>query len=214
MACGVSQASAQGAPVAFGVTAGTLGIGAEASVLISGGWVFRVTGSYFGFDLTESASQASNGLSNDYKFDAKATFAGAIVDWHPFSGGFRLSAGARYADLSLNAHEAGGHTINGRDYTATQIGTLHLKVANGQKIMPYLGLGYDAAHFSGKGFNFALGIDVGAMFGGSPDVKLTTDRNVAGLAADIAAEEKDLEGKLKKYTVVYPVLMLTGKVTF
>lgn len=209
-----ATAQQSNAPFSFGVIGGTLGIGAEASFKVSDSIVFRVNGSYFGWDLTESASKATNGASSDYKFDVSGMFAGALLDWHPFQGGFRLSAGARYADLQLKAHELNGRTIGDNTYTAAQVGTVHTTVHNSMKVVPYVGLGYDAAHFKGPGFNFSLGLDVGAMFGGNPNVKITTDRSVAGLATDIAKEKRDLEDKLSKYTMVYPVLMLSGKFNF
>lgn len=214
---GVVPAAAQGnsgSPIAFGVIAGTLGIGAEASMRVTDSIVLRLNGSYFGVDLTESANKATNGASSDYKFDVTAMFGGALIDWHPFQGGFRLSAGARYVDAQFKAHELNGRTIGNNTYTAAQIGTVHTTVSNDLKIAPYLGLGYDAAHFKGQGFNFSFGIDVGAMYAGNAEVKMTTDRSVAGLPADIAAESKSLEEKLSKYTMFYPVLMLSGKFTF
>lgn len=211
------QAAAQdrsGAPIAFGVTAGTLGLGAEASILATSNIVLRVNGSFYGLDLNEDASKSSSTVSSEYKFNADAVFAGAIVDWHPFSGGFRLSAGARYVDVQLKAKALNGLSIGDNDYTAAQVGTVHASVSNANKIAPYLGIGYDAAHFKGKGFNFALGIDVGAMHIGKVDAKIKTDKTVAGLQADIDKETSSLESKLDKYTSFYPVLMLSGRLTF
>lgn len=214
--CAFPAAAQQGAnaPVAIGVSAGTLGLGGEASIKATETVVFRLTGSYYGIDLTESANKATNGASSDYKFDVTALFGGALLDWHPWSGGFRLTAGVRYADLQLKAQELNGRTIGNNSYTAAQVGTVHTTVKNSQQAAPYVGLGYDAAHFKGPGFNFSLGLDVGAMYAGKADVKISTDRSVAGLSTDIAKETKDLEDKLGKYTLFYPVLMLTGKVSF
>lgn len=203
-----------GAPFGLGVTVGTLGLGAEASFRVSNSIVLRLNGSYYGIDLTESANKASNGASSDYKFNVTALFGGALIDWHPFEGGFRLSAGARYADIQFKARELNGRTIGDNTYTATQVGTVHTTLQNSQQFAPYIGLGYDATHFKGRGFNFSFGIDAGVMYAGNADVKITTDRSVAGLSTDIAKEKKDLEDKLGKYTVLYPVLMLSGKFTF
>jgi hypothetical protein len=202
------------APFAFGVTVGTLGLGAEASILATSNVVLRVNGSFYGLDLSEDASKSSSTVSSEYKFNADAVFAGAIVDWHPFSGGFRLSAGARYVDLQLKATALTGLSIGNNDYTAAQVGAVRATVSNSNKIAPYIGLGYDAAHFKGKGFNFAFGIDVGAMHIGKVDAKITTDKTVAGLQADIDKETKSLESKLDKYTSFYPVIMMSGRLTF
>lgn len=209
---------------AFGVVAGTLGLGGEVSLLVHDKIVLRGNASYYTMDLNETVSSLG-GTLNDYNFRANGMFAGGLVDWHPFGSGWRLSAGARYVDLVLNSDDPNnsnngfgvpqGTSIGLNRYTLAQVGAIHTNIKNKNSAAPYLGLGYDAAHFSRDGVGFSLGFDIGALYAGDPEVKITTDKpGPPSLAGDIALEEAQLKSEIQKWYNFYPVLMLSGKISF
>ena len=128
-----------------GVTAGTLGVGVEASALVYNNVVFRVNGSYV--KLNSSWVLSSSSLSNDYNFGVTGMFAGGILDYHPFSSGWRLSAGARYADIELEGVAKNGMSFGGVSYSAADVGNVTATIRNGNPVAPYLGFGYELVAF-------------------------------------------------------------------
>lgn len=192
--------------VALGVTAGTLGIGLEASVKTADWLVLRANGSGFKYDTSQTVD------GNAFDFKTSLVSAGLIADFHPFSGGFRLSLGGRYHDMKLSgsAKIDGTISIGDHDYTAAQIGKLTGTIT-GEKFAPYIGLGYDSAH-DNQG-PFSLSLDVGALYLGEPSAKLSTDQTVAGLDADLRKEEADINKSINAFGF-YPVVQLAAKYRF
>ncbi|MEA2905589.1 MAG: hypothetical protein QOI12_2976 [Alphaproteobacteria bacterium] len=192
---------------AVGITGGTLGIGGEVSAKAFEWMVLRANASGF------SVSGTRTYRNNTFQGSAKVLGAGLLADLHPFSNGFRFSAGVRYHDFqpsgSVNAAVA-VITINNTPYPTTAIGALHAKIKT-NTVGPYLGLGFDSTHFSSG--NFFFGFDLGAIYLGKPKVALSTDRNVPGLDTDLGAEEKKINDQIKNFGI-YPVIMLTGKYRF
>jgi hypothetical protein len=192
-----------------GVGIGTLGIVAEASFKASPTFVWRLNAGGFALDK----SQVESG--NTYAVDARLLGAGALADWHPFANGFRLTAGVRYHDLSVKGSiSAGNVDINGVTYTAAQYGALTLDYSNGNKVAPYIGLGWDSAHYL-QG-NLSIGFEIGALYSGDPKLQLsaTNAGAVAGLQTNIDAEAADLRKAVDKYGGFWPVIALTMKYRF
>ena len=79
-----------------GVSIGTTGVGGELSVRPIGNLVLRAGGSWFALDHDFTA--------DDLTFNLKANLisAGATLDWHPFTNGFRLSGGGRYHNVDFS----------------------------------------------------------------------------------------------------------------
>lgn len=100
--------------------------------------------------------------------------------------------------------------------SSAQVGTIRTSIRNSNPAAPYLGFGYDAAHYLRDGNRFTRGFEVGALYAGQPDVKIRTTNlvPVPGLADDIALEEQKLKDDLKRYYWFYPVVMLSGKMSF
>jgi hypothetical protein len=192
-----------------GVTAGTLGLGAEVSYLLSDYFVLRANGSYFEMGC---GTAKAYGAKCDYDLNLTALFAGATVDVHPFQNGWRLSAGGRYVDVEFAGSYTGNITLNGVDYN--NIGTTRISVKNGNTIAPYLGFGYDSSHFSKDGSGFHLGIDLGAVYLGDPDVSIKTTGTVPGLDENIAKQTATLKDSLKNYFSFYPVAMVSARYSF
>jgi hypothetical protein len=192
---------------AIGITAGTLGLGGEISFKIIGNFVVRLTAGGANYSFTKNAEGA------DYRGKISGFNAGLIGDWHPFENGFRLSGGARYVNAEFLGSTTGANlSIGGHTYTPAQYGTLSLSLKNGNSVAPYLGLGWDSAHYATSSWAFA--VDFGAMYLGDPRVSLTATGTAAGLAADLVQQEQKLKDSVGKYGRFYPVAQLAAKYRF
>ncbi|MGI9494399.1 MAG: hypothetical protein ACR2QF_18570, partial [Geminicoccaceae bacterium] len=67
----------------------TLGVGLEAGMRANDYFGVRLGGNWLGLSFDRTV--------NDIDYDTEATLAslGALIDYHPFKGGFRLSGGVR-----------------------------------------------------------------------------------------------------------------------
>jgi hypothetical protein len=195
-----SSATGQGAgteKIALGVTAGTTGIGAEASFKAIGNFVVRLNAGGASLHTTKMQD------STNYSGNVRGFNAGVTGDWHPFDNGFRLSGGVRAVGANFAATASGASvTLNSHTYTAAQYGTLSLSAKNGNTIAPYLGLGWDSAHYSSS--NWTVSFDLGAMYTGNPRIGLSATGNAPGLAADLAAEQQKLSDSFAKYGASQP----------
>ncbi|HKK02369.1 MAG TPA: hypothetical protein VKA17_00465 [Gammaproteobacteria bacterium] len=193
LACG--QASAEG--FALGAKAGTTGLGLEGTWGLSQSVNLR--GGYYFFDYSTELEESGV----DYDGDLELQNAALFVDWHPFQGGFRLSAGGVQTGNEFLGFADGDVEVGGNTYTAV----LDAKVG-WSTFAPYLGLGFGNAVRSGR-WSFAF--DLGVMFTGTPSVRLEGTVNDPVLQAqfeqDVAQEEAELREELKdaKY---FPVLSL------
>jgi hypothetical protein len=151
--------------LALGVTGGTLGLGPEISWRFSEHAGLRANGGFY--DTTDSDEL------DDIEYDGKLKLNsfGAMLDWYPFGGGFRLSAGARVNNNKIELE--GAPTINTEigdtTYTPQQIGTLTGTVET-DSFAPALTLGYGGKLAKGLTFGFELGV----MMQGSPKIENLT----------------------------------------
>jgi hypothetical protein len=187
--------------VAVGVTAGTTGLGAEVSFKTIGNFVVRLNAGGASLHTTKTQDGTS------YSGNVRGFNAGVTGDWHPFDNGFRLSGGVRAVGADFAATASGSSvTLNSHTYTAAQYGTLSLSAKNGNTVAPYLGLGWDSAHYSSS--NWTVSFDLGAMYTGNPKIGLSATGTAPGLAADLAAEQQKLSDSFAKYGRFYPVVQL------
>jgi hypothetical protein len=194
-----------------GLSIGTTGVGGELSVRPIGNLVLRAGGGWFALDHDFTVD------GNVYKLKADMVSAGAAIDWHPFSNGFRLSAGGRYHNVDFTGKgdfSGATVTLNGTTYNLATIGTVTANVKSSNTIAPYLGLGYDSTHFSDSRWAFAF--DLGVIYGGKPTSTLTAQNEAAvtGLRADLDAEQKKLDDSVGKYGQFWPVATLALKFRF
>lgn len=134
----------------------------------------------------------------------------ALIDFYPFSGTFHLTAGLALNknSIELTGKPNGGvYTINGNDYTASQIGSLKGEADWGSNA-PYVGIGW--GRNVAKDGHFSFNFDLGVILTGEPDVSLSSSCNASGAAcaqlrADIAQEEKDAEEELSDADMI-PVI--------
>lgn len=194
-------AQAQTSTIGIGLKASTLGAGLELVGHVSPH--FNVRGVANGLNISRNTTQSN------VAYDGKLNLftAGVIVDYLPFThSGFRLSLGGLYDNnkLSLIGTPTGGnYVINNNTYTAAQVGSLYSSVTF-NKFAPYVGIGYgNAVADTGLSFSF----DLGVLYQGSPKATLAATGSAAGLAADVQAEQAQLQSDLKNYKL-WPVLGL------
>lgn len=187
----------------------TLGLGVEGGMRMTETFGFRLGGNWFGFD--------EDGVEDGVSYDAEATLAsiGALVDYHPFRGGFRISGGLRFnfnqADVTGTADD--DVTIGNETFTADEIGTLKGDVSY-DPVAPYFGIGYGATLLQGS---FSIGFDLGVMYQGDADVELESENgllsNSAELNENLAIEEQEIEDDLEVLNF-YPVVGLMATYRF
>ena len=150
------------ADIGVGVKAGTLGLGAEMTVGITDTLNGRL-----GFN---SYKYKTSGTEGDVRYDIDLNLqtTALLLDWHPTGGGFRVTAGYMINGnkLDMRSQASDSLTIGGTTYTAD----IDLRGRVNFKDAPYVGIGWgNAAKRTGFGFNAELG----AMYQGSPKLRLT-----------------------------------------
>ncbi len=206
----VALLGATSAAAATGVTlkAGTLGFGADVTFGISPKVNARVGFNTFSYTFDPSSDKEDEGDGGaEITPKLKLQTFGALLDWHPWAGGFRLSTGLylNRNKLDLTADTSGTVEINDREYTLSDLsGTVDFN-----SVAPYLGIGYGNA--AGANGHWHFSCDVGVMFQGSPQVDLRATVSdpalQAQLDADLAEEETSFESDTEVFTV-YPVISL------
>jgi len=195
----VSGQSAQADGVAIGLKAGTLGAGVELTTNVIPMMLnARIQANGFNYNTTVTNT------SVHYDAKLKLLSVGALADFYPLAGKFRLTAGVYYNGNKLTltgVPNAASYVINGTTYTAAQAGTV-TGTMDFNKLAPYAGIGWGDAVSSGSPFGF--NIDLGVLYQGKPKTTVTATGAAAGLATDIAAEKTKLDNNVKKYKF-YPV---------
>ena len=184
---------------ALGAKAGTLGLGLEGTKGLTDKFNLRLGLNSYSYEFDEDAS----GIRYDAEFDLKST--AAIIDWHPFSGSFRLSAGFVHNknQVTLTARPSGNVTIGNTVYSPAAAGTISgdVKFKSGA---PYAGIGFGNA--VSKGVPFGVTFEVGVLFQGSPDVSLRSNSPLVS-ESDLRREEQEAEADLEDFKT-YPVISL------
>ncbi len=189
--------------LAVGVTAGTLGVGPELSLRPAEKLGVRASVDWLSFSHDTDVDDIN------YNGDLGMLSVGAMLDWYPFDGGFRVSAGGRWNgnDIALSATPSNNVTIGGTTYTPAEIGRLTGTV-EANPFAPVLTLGYGGD--LSRGFTF--GVEAGVMYQGAPEIKNLQARgglleNDPGLLGDLEDEEQRIENEVDAYQV-WPVLQV------
>ena len=217
---GATLSSAALADVGVGLRAGTFGIGAEFDAGLTETLNLRV-----GYN-TFSYSDTYNDTEITYDGKLKIGAASALLDWHVFHGGFRLSFGAVQKgpkiDLVAKPNANSTFEIDGVTYTASQIGNATGTIKVGDSVAPYLGIGWGNTVDKEDRVTFLF--DLGVIKTGSPKINLnfTCNATISGTSGDptcaqfnarIAEEKAKLEDTAKDYEW-YPVVALGFAVRF
>lgn len=203
----VANESSSGDALPYGLfvspAVSTLGLGLEAGTRINESFGLRFGGNWLGFDY--------DGIEGDLDYDADVTLAslGALVDYHPFRGGFRVSGGLRFNfnNADLDGTPTDDIEIGDEVFSPDEVGTL-TGDATFDTFAPYLGIGYGATLLEGS---LSVGFDLGVMYQGQADVDLDAESGLlsddAVLQANLAIEEDEVEDDLEDF-IVYPVIGL------
>ena len=200
----VAVSPAAWADVGVLLNAGTLGAGLDVSKGISERLALRLQANALNYNHDTTKSDV------DYKAELEFRSAGVLLDWHPFSGVFRVSGGAYWNGnkATVTGRPTGGtYEINGQTYNSTDIGSLNGKI-DFPSVAPYLGVGFGSAPKAGPGMTFSF--DLGVLYQREPNVGLTvvcgpTVPNYSQLQSDVAAEQVSLQNDLKDFKF-YPAL--------
>ena len=188
----------------FGVKAGTLGIGLEASWRALP-WFDLGVGANI-YDYEDTGSQA--GINYDATLALDTFYATASFRF-PLSP-FRMTVGAfaNGNEIELVSRPMGAYQIGDIFYSPADVGTLS-STSSFDDFAPYLGAGFDFELVGRLGISF----DFGVLWQGDPIVTLTSDGNLAtdpGPFGDefrtaLELERQQLESEvedLKAYPVV------------
>jgi hypothetical protein len=212
LACSAfSTANADESSIAAAVRVGTPGYGLELDVGFADRFAARLGYSFL--DWNHSITDT------DLRYDGrlKINNASLLFDWYVTGGGFHITAGATSGGVKVDATgrpSGGTYELNGTTYTAAQVGSISGHVEFGNSVAPYVGVGWGNPIDKAGRLSFLF--DIGAMYGGTPDVTLNVTCGTAApegtalctrLKQDVAAEKHDLEDNVE-LARWYPVVNL------
>ena len=188
--------------LALGVTGGTNGLGLEASYRINSMFGVRANSGSFNYDKSAD--------SGDFNIDGKAKLSsfGALVDFYPFGGSFRISAGLRSNSnkFSGDATPTGATVdVGGDTYTAAEVGVL-TGAAKFKKTSPTVTIGWGGKFRSG----LHVGAEIGVVAQGSPKLSASSDGTLASNSVfqqSLDAQLAEWQDDVKDYKL-WPVIQL------
>lgn len=193
--------------LALGVKGGTAGIGPELTFGISK--YLNLRGGYNWANFTSKGKIEKVKYDLDFDMDNIPV----MLDWHPFAGMFRISAGAYFQSdsyVKLDATPKKSTKIGNHHYGPDVIGTLKGRIDVEDDVAPFVGIGFGNAVM--KDVALSLSLDIGLLFQ-SYDVKLTS--NGAGMYTKDPTFRYDLEKERKRIQdhaddwKIYPVVALS-----
>lgn len=187
----------------FGVKAGTLGLGAEAS------WRpiewLDVRAGVNAYDYDDTATYDGIAYDGTLALDSYYVTGNFRFPLSPF----RLTAGAytNNNEIRMSSQDMGSYLLgdNALPYTAEQVGTIK-GVASFDSFAPYAGAGFDFDVLNRVG----ISLDFGVLWQGAPTVVLAADGLLAddpGLLADLDAEMQQVQDEMKNLQA-YPVISI------
>lgn len=188
--------------VAVAAKASSLGLGAELTAGIT-----QTINGRIGFNAFEYDYDGTEG-DVEYEFTLNLFSVSALLDWHPFDSGFRITGGALYNGNDVDAEGKptnGSYKIGDETYTAEDVGTLTANF-DVDDVAPYIGIGWGNAVSKDKRWSFVF--DLGVIYQGSPEVTLSANGTLANdptFSAELEKERRELEDDLDSYKY-YPVI--------
>lgn len=206
----MAAAPASALDTAVGLTAGTFGAGATVSLGISDNIGVR-------FQLSEySTDEEVDADDIDYDAELEIGGFGALFDYYPFGGKFRLSTGlfSNQSSVAATASPQAGTEIGGGSSTyVTQPGDrLDMDLDFGG-VAPFFGIGWGKA--AGEGMPVGFGVDLGVV-AMNPDLDLElsgTLANTAPAQRAVEQEERQADEDLEDFNL-YPVLQASVSYRF
>lgn len=165
----VRPAGAATPEMAMALRAGSAGIGLDYDIALGRHFSARVGYSGFAFHHSVSTSDV------DYVGTLRPSMLSVLADWYAFHGGFHLTVGmvgdGTHLDVTARPASNGSYTINGNFYPAGELSTLTGRLKFGNTVSPYVGLGWGDPVGAHHHLHFL--VDLGAIYGGTPNVSLT-----------------------------------------
>ncbi|HEY0685442.1 MAG TPA: hypothetical protein VGD45_24100 [Steroidobacter sp.] len=198
----MSAAVAQDSRWSVGVTGGTLGVGPQVMFRPNEHLGIRANAGFLSVSRDEEVDDI------DYDGDLELSSFGAMLDWYPLGGGFRISVGGRANnnEIGLKGQPTTNVTIGDTTYTPQQVGALSGTVTT-DDFTPALTLGYGGT--LAKGFTF--GAEIGLLWQGEPSIENLRGTgllaNASQFQADIEREERRIEEELDDYEL-WPILQI------
>lgn len=202
----VSQiAVAQESDMTFGVKAGTLGGGIELAADLSEEFSLRGGLNYIKFDFDASLGGV------DYTMEPDFANVSILIDYHPFSGAFRLTGGLYLTDHTVSVSGTVPRDVVPAEYSQYAYSTDSVRLQGSvdfNEIAPYAGLGWSSGHGES---GWGVSCDFGLLFQGSATVSnldVVTDVDYGAYQSEVDAfldeQEKEIQDELDKYEI-YPV---------
>lgn len=190
-------------PVGISVGVGTLGPGASVTYSADPKLNVRLGVNRFDQDFDLEVDKI------DYDGEVQLKTVTAMLDWHPWASGFRMSAGlvGNSNQITGTARPSNGSIeFNGKTIDLSEAGIVYAEM-DFKPIVPYFGFGWGNA---AKGGGLSFSSDLGVMFQGTAKV----DINVQNLEAvgldqsDVNAEIKSFKDEVDSYGGLYPVVSI------
>lgn len=197
---------------ALAASFGTTGLGVEWITPLNDELRARVMLTYIGVD----ADLEEDDIDYEAEFDS-ANF-GAVLEWHPFGGGFRVSGGLvgtnfgfdLLSDSAQQSYDIGNDTYSGNLQLQGDV-----EFAD---VAPYLAIGW-SSDLDDHGLY--MGLELGVLYVGSPRLSLDASGEIIGedinngqpisvgsvaeFQADLELERQQLEDDLEDFSF-YPIL--------
>lgn len=205
----LSSAGSAYAEQALNATIGTTGLGLEWSYPLSDKLRVRAILSSLSLDRDETEDDI------DYTFEFESKNVGAVLDWHPFAGAFRLTAGLVRTDFGVDLESEAAqddYEIGDSIYT----GNLQLSgEVEFNSMAPYVGFGW-ASNLRNSGLYFSG--ELGVLVVGEPKLSFVASGTASKdggpivdvgsnpeFQADLERERQELEDDLSDFDI-WPIL--------
>ncbi len=202
--------STANADVGVAITGGTTGLGGTLTIPLYGNYL-NLRGTLHRYSIDDDLEE--DGVDYDATLDLENY--GLLLDWHPFAGGIRLTAGivSSRNEITGTAVPTEPTEIGNETFTPEDIGTLHLKAKYGNSMSGYVGLGWGNAVCPEDRFTFSL--DIGVIVTSPLEVELSANSPIgasnpvtqAQLLRELRTEEDNLEKDLEDVEA-WPVINL------
>lgn len=203
-------AAAAGSGVGFGISGGTLGVGAEVSYPLTDRLGMR--GLIAGIDVGTDFEADDDGL--EYDGDLELRNAAALLDFHPWSGSFRLTGGVVFSNNEVRGTARCEQVACDFGDGALATGDEARATVDFAGASPYLGLGWGSRPAGDSGWGITA--DIGVFYLGDPDAEVTIEgpSSANPVARQQAQQEEDeIEDDLDSVPL-YPVLMVGASYRF
>lgn len=188
---GVSATPPPASAAGVEIKLGTLGAGIDLAWPLSDTLTGRIGLNRYSYGSTLE----EGGIAYSADLDLKSS--GLFLDWHPFRGTFRLTAGYLSNDNAISGRATGDIEVGSTVYSGVDLrGTIAFSSGT------YLGLGWGNRATKG----WTLTADIGVLHQGSPKVGLS-DASLQVSSDDLDQEAAELADGLSDFDL-YPVVGL------